>query len=484
MITRLALDNTRVTIILVLLIIGVGLQTYLNYPSSEDPTIKIRQAAIVATYPGMSPERMEQLITDRIETKMREIAEIDEIKSTSKTGQVSIDLKLYDSVNNLEAVFQKIRNKANDLKSELPSGTGGPFVFDDKGLTAVATIALWADGFTMKQMRDVARDVRRKLYTLTGIKRVELYGVQDERIYLDLNAAKLAQYGVSPQQIFAALSDQNIIEPGGQIKAGSRSIPLEPSGNFGSIEDIRNLVFRIPDTDNVARLADVVDVRRDYVDPPETPVFYNDRQTIVLSVSTANGVNNIEFGGRLKAMVADVQQELPVGYVLEYATFQPALIADAVEGAVSNVYQTLVIVLVVVMVFLGLRTGLIVGSFVPLTMLLGVIVMRLLDVELQRMSIAAMIIALGMLVDNGIVVAEDIRTRLERGSDRMAAAIGSGTSLAIPLLTSSLTTILAFLPMLLLEGAAGEYVTSLAQVVTILLLASWVLSMTVTPVLC
>ncbi|MGI9463984.1 MAG: efflux RND transporter permease subunit, partial [Aestuariivirgaceae bacterium] len=484
MITRLALDNTRVTIMLVLLIIGVGLQVYLNYPSAEDPTIKIRQATIVATHPGMSPERMEQLITDRIETKMREIAEIDEIKSTSKTGEVTVDLILHDEVTDLTAVFQNIRNKANDLKSELPGGTNGPFVFDDKGLTAVATIALWADGFSMKEMHDVARDIRTRLYTLKGIKRVELYGVQDERIYLDFDTNTLARYGVAPQQIFTALSDQNIIEPGGQITAGAHSILIEPTGDFGSVEDIRNVVFRIPDTNRVARLSDVVAIRRDYIDPPQTPVRFNNHEAVVLSVSTADGVNNIEFGTRLKALIDNIQQEVPVGYALEFATFQPALIAESVQGAVSNVYQTLVIVLVVVMVFLGLRTGLIVGSFVPLTMLLGIVVMRLLDVELQRMSIAAMIIALGLLVDNGIVVAEDIRSRLERGTERMAAALAAGSSLAVPLLTSSLTTILAFLPMILLEGAAGEYVKSLAQVVTILLLASWLFSMTLTPVLC
>ena len=201
-------------------------------------------------------------------------------------------------------------------------------------------------------------------------------------------------------------------------------------------------------------------------------------------MSTVEGTNNVEFGERLTALVNEIEQELLIGYVLDYATFQPELIEQAVQGAVSNVYQTLAIVLVVVMLFLGLRTGLIVDSFVPLTMLLGVIVMRLLEVEFQRMSIAAMIIALGMLVDNGIVVAEDIRVRLERGAERRRAAVEATQTLAIPLLVSSLTTIFAFMPMLLLEGSTGEYVRSLAQVVTTLLLASWLLSMTVTPAMC
>ena len=265
---------------------------------------------------------------------------------------------------------------------------------------------------------------------------------------------------------------------------GARRVVLEPLGDFSSVDEIAEVVFQIPDSDRVAKLSELVDIRRDYIDPPQTPVYFNDKPAIILSVSTMEGVNNVEFGGRLQSLVDAVQQELTIGYVLEFATFQPTLIATAVGDATSNVYQTLGIVLVVVMLFLGLRTGLLVGAFVPLTMLLGVIVMHQFDVELQRMSIAAMIIALGMLVDNGIVIAEDIRTRLERGVDKRLAAIEAGRSLGIPLLTSSLTTIFAFVPMLLLDGAAGEYIQSLAQVVAILLLGSWVLSLTVTPMFC
>ncbi|MDD9915067.1 MAG: efflux RND transporter permease subunit, partial [Rhodospirillaceae bacterium] len=456
----------------------------MSYPSAEDPTIQIRNASVTANFPGMSPERVEELIAKPIESAMREIAEIKDIESTSKAGGVKLSLELYEWVAELEPVFQKIRNKAEDVKSSLPEGTSGPFVDDEVGLTAVATIALWADGFSLAEMREVARNTRDLLYTLDGVRKIEILGVQDERIYLETTPAKLAELGVSPQAVFGALAQQNIIEPGGEINADGRTILLEPSGNLGSVDEIRNVVFRIPDTDRVLRLEEIVDIRRETVDPPKLPSFFNNRPAIIISVSTVEGTNNVEFGDRLSALVDDIQQDLPIGYVLEFATFQPELIAAAVDSAVSNVYQTLGIVLAVVMIFLGLRTGLIVGFFVPLTMLLGIIVMNFFGVELQRMSIAATIISLGMLVDNGIVVAEDIRVRLERGVDRMTAAIEAGRTLAIPLLTSSLTTIFAFLPMLLVEGSTGEFVRSLAQVVAILLLASWFLSMTVTPAMC
>jgi multidrug efflux pump len=481
---KLALDNSRITIAMIALIVAIGVGNFLTYPSAEDPSITIRSASVTANYPGMSPERVEELITKPIEAAMREISAIDEIKSSSKSGSTRVELTIRDEVSDLDPVFQDIRNKASDLATTLPDGTSTPEVHDEEGLTAIASIALWADGFTLAEMRQVARDTRDRLYSLKGVRRIDILGIQEERIYLETDPAKLAQLGVSPTEIFGALSQQNIIEPGGEISADSRTILLEPSGNLSSVEAIRDVVFRIPGTDRVLRLDEVLTIRRSLIDPPKNPAFFNDHEAIVLSVSTIEGTNNVAFGAELTKLLDDIQQELPIGYVFDYATFQPDLIAESVNGAVSNVYQTLAIVLAVVMVFLGLRTGLIVGFFVPLTMLLGVIVMRLAEVELQRMSIAATIIALGLLVDNAIVVAEDIRTRLERGSERRKAAMDSAASLAVPLLTSSMTTIFAFMPMLLIEGAAGEYVRSLAQVVAILLLGSWLLSMTVTPAMC
>ncbi|MEM9736630.1 MAG: efflux RND transporter permease subunit, partial [Pseudomonadota bacterium] len=481
---RLAIANSRITIMAIFALIAIGITTFLSYPSAEDPTIQIRTASIEARFPGMSAERVEQLIAIPIETAMREIAEIDEIKSTSRTGSVKITVEIDEEINDLVPVFQDIRNEIADLAPNLPQGTVGPTVNDEEGLTAIATIALWSDGFSMAEMLEVAEDTRDLLYTLDGIRKVQILGSQPERIYLEFDPVKLSGLGVSPEQVFGALAQQNIIEPGGEVSAGGRMVTLEPSGNYRSVAEIAATVFSIPETGRALRLEEVVTITRGYADPPVLPAFFNDRPAIILSVSTLEGTNNIAFGEAMTSLLDQWERELPVGLVLDYATFQPELIEVAVQSAVSNVYQTLVIVLAVVMVFLGLRTGLIVGSFVPLTMLLGIVAMSFAGVELQRMSIAAMIIALGLLVDNGIVVAEDIRVRLERGVDRVRAAAEAVSSLAVPLLTSSLTTIFAFLPMLLTTGGAGDYVRSLAQVVAILLLGSWFLSMTVTPAMC
>ena len=480
-ITRFSLDTSRVTLVVLVLIVLAGLRLFFVFPRQEDPTIVIREIVVTAYFPGMEPRDVEALITRQLETQLRTLPEIDEIWSESKTGVAVVHADTRDEYDELDTIWQKVRNKMADIQPDLPQGTVGPFVDDEVGLTAIATIALWSDGFSLAEARRVARDIRDELYELKGMRKAELYGVQDEQIFLKFSTTKLSQYQTSIQDILRTLTQQNIILPGGRIAAGYQDVLIEPSGNFRTVEDIEHVLISIPGTEHTTRLKDLLEVRRGYIDPPHNLAYFNGKPCIVLSVSVIPGVNIVEFGERLTRKLRDIERRLPLGYVLEYATFQPDLVVTAVNRALSNVYQTLGIVLVVVMLFLGVRTGLIVGSFVPLTMLLGLIGMSLIDIALERVSIAATIIALGMLVDNGVVVAEDIRTRMQQGQTTYEACVAAGRTLSVPLLTSSLTSILAFMPMLFLEGAAGEYTFSLPAVVTILLGASWFLSMYMTP---
>jgi multidrug efflux pump subunit AcrB len=484
LITRFALDTQRLTIVFIVTVVIFGLLQFLDFPRQEDPPIVIREIVVTAFFPGMEPADMEDLITRKLEEQIRTLPEIDEIWSDSKTGACIIHAETRDEYENLDVIWQKVRNKMSDIKPDLPEGTIGPFVNDEFGLTAVATIALWSDGFSMADMRLVARDIRDRLYELEGIRKVELYGVQEEQVFLHYSTTRLDQFGIKGTDLYNTLVQQNVVLPSGRIDAAGQDIVVEPTGNFKSIEDIENLLITIPDTQQTIKLKDILTVVRGYEDPPRSLAYYNGHPSIVISVSITPGVNSVDFGDRLKAKVAALEDDLPIGYVMEFATFQPDLVEVAVNGALSNVYQTLVIVLVVVMLFLGMRTGMIVGSFVPLTMMLGMIIMYGFGIELERVSIASAIIALGMLVDNGIVIAEDIRSRMERGEEKREACLASGRTLAIPLLTSSLTTILAFVPMLLIDGQTGEYAYSLPMVVIILLLSSWFLSMYMTPCMC
>ncbi len=485
-ITDFSLQKDRVTVLFLLIMAVGGFFAYLAYPKQEDPSIQIREALVWTYFPGMAPHRVEDLITRKLEEQIRLLGAVDYIESDSKRGMSLLHVNARDEVPVLKTVWRDLRDKLNDVAPSLPNGTIGPFINDEFGLTAVATIALWAEGFSLAEMRLVARDLRNELYSLKGIRRVELFGVQDQRVFLELSNAKLAEFGISPSVVVGTLQQQNVIMPGGKIDVRGQNIVVEPTGDFESVADIEDVIIPIPGSDRVTPLRDLAKVSRGYVDPPNQPVYYNGRPAIVLSVSVleGEGVNAVEFGERLTRKIRQVEQTLPVGYALEYATYQPPLIEAAVSGAVTNLLQTLVIVLGVVVLFLGLRTGLIVGSFVPMTMLMSMAIMRAMDIELQRMSVAALIIALGMLVDNGIVIAEDIRTRLQNGEDRRQAALTSGRTLAIPLLTSTLTTILAFAPIPLAIGGAGEYTRSLGQVLIITLLSSWFLSMMMTPLMC
>jgi multidrug efflux pump subunit AcrB len=481
-ITEFAIGVNRITVLVLIGIPLLGLLVFLDYPRKEDPSIEIRQAVVTVAHPGMDARQFEDLITRTIEEKVREIGEVKDIWSSTMDARAVIHVEVHDWVpgRDIPDVWQTLRNYMGDVARRLPDGTQGPFVNDRFGLTAVATIALWADGFSLEDMRRVARDVRRQLDALTGVETVELFGVQPERVFLDVSNAGLASLGIPPAVIVDTLRAQNLILPGGIVDADGQNIIVEPSGTFRDMSDIEEVLIPLPDGGTLP-LKDVVKVRRGFADPPERPVFYNGRPAIVLSVSILEGVNAVEFGDRLSARIDAIQATLPVGYVLEFATFQPALVERAVNGAISNLGQTLIIVLVVVIVFLGVRTGLIVGSFIPMTMLLALIGMSAWGVELQRMSIATMIIALGMMVDNAIVIAEAMRNRIEAGEDRRAAAIATGRELGLPLLTSTLTTILAFMPIALAEGSAGEYTLSLGQVVILVLLGSWFMSLYMTP---
>ncbi len=483
-ITNFSLGTQRLTMVIIFTIIVAGLGQFFSFPRLEDPAIVIREIVVTAFFPGMKPADIEELVTRKLEAQMRTLPEIDDMWSDSKQGRVILHAETRDEVEDLDFVWQRVRNKMSDIKPQLPDGTIGPFVNDEFGLVSVADIALVSDGFSMAEMRIVARDIRDRLYEIRGVRKIDLYGVHQEQVFLDFSTTRLAQFGITGEEVISTLVRQNVVLPGGSFDAAQQDVIVEPTGNFRSIEDIENVEITITDTQQTIQLKDIVQVYRGYEDPPRDMVYFNGKRTIVISLSITPGVNAVDFGQRLTRKLDYLESNLPIGYEMEYATFQPHLVETAVAGGLSNVYQTLVIVLVVVMLFLGVRTGLIVGSFVPMTMLLGLITMRFFGIELERVSIASSIIALGMLVDNGIVIAEDIRSRLERGEERNAACLATGKTLAIPLLTSSLTTIFAFLPMLLIDGQTGEYAFSLPMVVILLLLSSWFLSMYMTPTMC
>jgi len=482
--TQIAFNYRKSVFLILAVLLLNGVFAYFTLPAQEDPTITIREAIISTSFPGMSPDRIEQLITRKLEEEIRKIPEVKKIKSTSSTGLSIVHVKIYDRYFNLDDIWQNLRNKVTAAHNKMPSGTRTPFVNDEFGDVSVVTLALTADGFSMGEMFDIAQHIRDSLYVVEGTKKIEILGQRAERIYLEASNAKLAQLGISPQALVKELQDQNIVSSGGQVDTGPLSFIIEPSGNFSNVEDIGNTYINIPNSEDFIALKDIVTLRRDYIDPPTKLAYFNGKPAIFFATSMLPQYNILEYSPRIKSKLAEIEATLPIGYNIDIATYQAEQVEKTVRGVSINVLQTLAIVLVVVVLFLGLRTGLIVGAIVPFVMLITLSIMQFSDMKLERMSLATLIISLGLLVDNGIVIAEDFKRRLEKGIARYDAMLQGSSELAIPLLSSSITTILFFLPLMLAEHVAGEYTRSISLVILITLLTSWVLALTVTPLLC
>ncbi|RTZ17402.1 efflux RND transporter permease subunit [Vibrio aquaticus] len=482
--TQLALNYHRFTQVFLVMLLFIGYKTFVGAPSKEDPEILIRNAIVVAQFPGMSPERIENFITKPLEREIKQIPEVTDIKSFSRTGVTQINVTVDDQYFDLQPIWDNLRNRMEAMKSELPDGTQGPFVNDEFGQVYSATMALYGDGYSQGELNKIAEKIQDRLNSTPTVSQVELYGVNEERIWIKAKPDAIENEKFQFKQVVQTLQARNVVLPGGVIETGTLEVEIEPTGNFQSVEDILNLDLYVRELDNTVFLRDLAHVYRGYEEPFNTPVYFNNQRSIIIAAAMVGGAQSDQFGADIQSFLTEERLRLPVGVELELATFQPEKVDVAVSSATNNLLQTIAVVLAVVMVFLGMRMGLIVGSIVPLTILMSVIGMSLWGVELQRMSIAAIIISLGLLVDNGIVIAEYIKTQISEGVERKEAAIGASKTMALPLLTSSLTTILAFMPLLLAQDVTGEYLRSLSQVITIALLCSWFLCLFATPVMC
>ncbi|MBO9790176.1 efflux RND transporter permease subunit [Xanthomonas phaseoli] len=484
--TRSALASSRLTLFTALLVLVGGVLTFLNFPSQEEPSVTIRDAVVQLAYPGMPTEKVETLLARPVEENLRSLAGIKKIVTTVRPGSAILQITAHDSVADLPALWLRVRAKAAEVGGALPAGTMGPFVDDDFGRVSVASIAVTAPGFSMSEMRGPLRKMREQLYTLPGVERVSLYGLQEDRIYIAFDRVRLVEAGLSPASVIDQLRRQNVVVPGGLVSASGMAMTVATSGEVGNVQALKQVLINTQGSGGAREIAlgALAQVQVMPADPPETAAIYQGQPAVVVAVSMASGYNVVSFGKALREKLVETASLLPTGFQQHVVTFQ----ADVVDREMSKMHQvmgeTVVIVMAVVMLFLGWRTGLIVGAIVPLTILGSLILMRVLNVELQTVSIAAIILALGLLVDNGIVIAEDIERRLMAGEERFHACVEAGRTLAIPLLTSSLVIVLAFSPFFFGQTSTNEYMRSLAVVLAITLLGSWLLSITVTPLLC
>ena len=494
-ITRFAIENNRVTIVCVLVLLLAGVNAFFSLPQAEDPGFIVRTAMVRTVFPGANPERVENLVTDKIEKAIQEIPELDVVRSTSKTSSSIVYVDIKESYTAMRPIWDNLRRKIADVREELPDGIIGPFVNDEFGDVFGIIIAITAgqgeDGrpeISYAEMKDFAEAARDQILRLDDTAKVEIYGVQEERVFVEYNNARLAELELSVVQLQQILQGRNIIIPGGSVSTGVERIELEPSGNFDDIQDLARTVISVPGRNDFLYLEDIAEVRRDYIDPPVDPpsskFHANGLPALGIAVSKKPEGNIVSLGRQIEQLVETWNNEYPIGIDFEPVAFQTTTVERKVDEFTGNVGQAIAIVLGIMLLMLGFRTGFIVASLVPTAMVATLVILQFLEISLNQMSLAALIIALGMLVDNAIVMAESIMVEMAEGKSRVEAAVASARELRIPLLTSSLTTAAAFLPIYLAESTTGEYTGQLFTVVTVTLLCSWVLALTLIPLLC
>lgn len=483
-ITRLAIENNRITLVVMAIIFIAGIQTFVKMPRAYDPGFVIRTAQVLTYFPGASPERVEQLVSSKIEDAVKEIPELDFVKSESRTGVSIVLVNVKESYKDMRPIWDKLRRKIDDVADELPDGTSGPFVNDEFGDVFGVVMTIKGEGFVYAELQQIADKVKDEFLRIPDVAKVDILGEQEERVFVEYDNARLAELGISPYQLSQILSARNIVISGGAFNLKNERIALEPSGNFESIEDIGKTVISSPKTNTLIMLRDITKISRGYVDPASLVIHTSGQRGLAIAVSMREGGNNIELGVQVKKAMETFLQTYPHGVEFDLINFSPAEVDKKVTDFVSNLLQAVIVVTIVMLLTLGLRTGLVVAMLIPTTMLLALIVMSVFNIGLDQISLAALIIALGMLVDNGIVMSESIMVQMEKGSKAIDAAIASANELKVPLLTASLTTAAAFLPIYLAESNVGEFTASLFKVVTITLLCSWVISLTIIPLLC
>lgn len=480
-----ALARPRFTLLAVLALILTGLWLVLDFPSTEEPPVTIRTATVLSYIPGAGSERVEQLVARPTEESILGLPEVKRVKTTIRPGLAFTYVELHPTVSadKLPGVWQRLRNRMNELRGQLPEGSIGPLVDDEFGRVAVLTLGLSGSGYSAGELRHSARALRDQLLRVPGVERVTLHGIRDEEVQVILDIPALAARGLSPAVITDAIARRNIVAPAGFVDAGGSELALKVSGDAANPDDLRSTVLSLPGGGSVL-LGQVARVVRHTQDPPLGGAFVDGAPAAVIAVSMENGRNVVSFASTLRHEVARLETTLPAGMKLSPITDQAQIVTKQLKQVGQVFMETTLIVMGVVVLFLGWRTGMIVGAIVPTTVLGTLTIMKLLGIDLHIISIGAIIIALGLFVDNAIVVAEDMERRLALGQPRAEAAAEAGRSMFVPLLVSSLAIILTFMPLVLSSTETGEYLRSMGIVMAIALLLSLLLAVTFTPLLC
>jgi len=478
-----ALHNRSLVRFLIVMCAIFGAIAYTKLGQSEDPPFTFKVMVVRTNWPGASAREVEQQLTDRIERKLQEVPNVDWVRSYSKPGESMVFFAIRDTAPaaTVPETWYQVRKKIGDARGTLPSGIQGPYFNDEFGDTYTNIYAIVGDGFAYRELRTVGDKVRAELLRVPAVAKVDFIGEQEEKVFIELSNAKVATLGIEPAQIYATLAAQNVVAASGTFDTPTDRIALRPSGAFGSLDAIRDLSFRAGG--RVIRLGDIATVSRGYVDPPQQKMRVQGREALGVGITMGAGGDVIHLGRDLDAELAQLRTKLPLGIEIVQVASMPSAVQRSVNQFVRSLAEAVLIVLAVSLVSLGLRTGLVVAVSIPLVLAATFLGMWMLDIGLHKISLGALILSLGLLVDDAIIAVEMMAIKLEQGYDRFRAASFAYTSTAFPMLTGTLVTVAGFLPIATAKSGTGEYTRSIFQVSAIALVASWVAAVVVIPYL-
>ncbi len=466
----------------VFLIIG-GVFAYKGLGKLEDPAFTIKTAVVTTAYPGATPKEVEEEVTEVIERAAQQMGQVDKVRSLSQEGVslVYVDIKDTYTAKDLPQIWDELRRKINDVQEHLPPGTSRSLVNDDYGDVYGVYFALTGEGYSYRELEDFADYLRRELLLVPGVASVEVTGIQKEAIYVEISRTKLSQLGISMGELFQVLKAQNFVVPSGKVRAGAEYIRITPTGEFSSVEQVGALLLA-SSSRVLIRLDDIATVTRNYIEPTRAIMRYNGSPAVGIGISNVEGGNVIAMGEAIKKRLKELEPQTPIGMNLGLIYYQSDTVQKAINNFLLNLLEALSIVIAILLIFMGFRSGMLIGGVLLLTIFATFIAMKLVRIDLHSISLGALIVALGMLVDNAIVVADGLLVRIQSGEDRISSAVGVVTQTQWPLLGATFIAVIAFAPIGLSPDSTGEFCQSLFQVVGISLIISWVLAVTVTPV--
>ena len=478
-----ALRHRSMVAYLILVFMLGGAISYFKLGRAEDPDFTIKVMVVRTLWPGATAREVELQVTERIEKKLQEVPWLDVVRSNSKAGEslVFVVLKDYTPKKEVPEAWYQVRKKIGDIKQSFPVGVQGPFINDEFGDTFINIFAVTGDGFDLARLRLEADRLARELRLVPDVKKVELIGVQEEKIFVEISHAKLAMLGIDPLLIYDALQKQNAMVPSGFFETPTDRMRLRVSGDFTSEESVREIGVQA--AGQFFRLGDIANVKRGYVDPPTPRMRVKGEPAVGVAIVMNKGADVIALGERLRSEVARMQKDLPQGIDIHVVANQPEIVSQAIGLFMSSLAEAVIIVLAVSFLSLGLRTGTVVALSIPLVLAITFLLMEAFGIDLQRISLGALIIALGLLVDDAIIAVEMMVVKMEQGWDRFRSATFAYASTAFPMLTGTLITVAGFMPVGFARSVAGEYTFSIFAVVGIALIVSWVVAVVFTPYL-